>query len=271
MALPLLHRRITLGWLGGLAASPFGLAQTPKMPFRMAVSDNYAPFYLVENGRARGIVIDILSEVVGKQMGIPIEFEAYPWARAQFMVEKSGYDALCTIANPNRLTYTVASDEPVLINNFHLFVHKDNRLLPDLRKVSAIDGLAALNPKAISYLGSGWSVNNLPGVELNLVGNFETVMRMLLARRADIMIDGESNVKNWLASHKDDLGRSNSEEIVMLPHIYAATRFDLLVSKKSAYLGMLPEFNVRMKAFRKADGYRKIFQSYGIRLELQRV
>lgn len=265
--MPMRHsRRIFLGALGALAASSYGIAQTVKMPFRMAVSDNYAPFYLVENGKAGGIIIDILSEVIGRQMGIPIVFESYPWARAQLMVENEGLDALCTIATPNRLVYTVASDEAVLTNNFHLFVRKDSSLLPDLLKVNSIEALSALHPKAVSYLGSVWSTNNLPGIELILAGNFETVMRMLLARRADILIDGELVVQNWLATHRDDLGQLTSEEVVMLPKVYDATQFNLLVNKKSKHLGMLAEFNVRMKAFRQSAAYRKIFQSYGINL-----
>lgn len=232
----------------------------------MSVSDTYAPFYLVDNGKVGGIVIDILNEVIGVQMGIPIEFEAYPWARAQMMVEKEGRDALCTIATPTRLAYTVASDEPVLINNFHLFVHKDNRLLPELRKVTSVEALTKLQPTAISYLGSSWAPTHLSGIELTLAGNFENVMRMLLARRADITIDGEYNVQHWLANHKDDLGRANSEEMVMLPTVYDSTQFNLLINKKSDYLSMLPEFNMRMKAFRQTAKYRKIFKSYGIDL-----
>lgn len=262
-------RRLALGCLGALAVAPLCQAQAVRKPFRMAVSDNYAPFYLVENRRVGGIVIDILREVIGKQMGLPIEFEAYPWARAQMMVEEQGFDALCTIATPNRLVYTVASDEPVLVQDFHLFVHKDNRLLADLRKVGSLAELTALHPTAVSYLGSGWSTNHLAGIELTLAGNFESVLRMLLARRADIMIDNEFPVQNWLATHKDDQGRPASESIVMLPKIYDASRFNLLVSKKSAYLGMLAEFNLRMKAFRKTAAYRQIFQSYGISLSAQ--
>lgn len=259
-------RRIFLGGVVTLAACPYGIAQTANTHFRMAVSDNYPPFYLVENGKAAGIVIDILNEVIGRQMGVPIVFESFPWARAQLMVEKQGFDALCTIATPDRLVYTVASDESVLTNNFHLFVRKDNPLLPDLLKVDSIDALAALHPKAVSYLGSGWSSNRLSGIELIVAGNFDNVMQMLLARRADILIDGEFNVKNWLATHRDDLGKLTSEEIVMLPKIYEATQFNLLVNKKSKHLGMLAEFNVRMKAFRQSAAYRKIFQSYGISL-----
>jgi polar amino acid transport system substrate-binding protein len=257
------NRRDILLGVGGLFVSPLSLAEAVKTPFRIAVSDNYPPFYVVEEGRVGGISVDILRYVVEKQMGIPIAFEAFPWARAQMMVQKNGFDALCTIATPNRLTYTVASVEPVLINNYHLFAHKDNRLLPELRKVTSIKELRELHLTALSYLGSGWSSEHLIDIKLTLAGSFENVMQMLLARRADIMIDGEYNVQNWLSSHKAK-GNLNSEDIVMLPHVYDATKFDLLVSKKSGYVGMLPEFNIAMKTFRKTAGYRKIFENYGI-------
>jgi polar amino acid transport system substrate-binding protein len=257
-------RRDILGSIGALAFSSLSVAQTEKKPFRMAVSDNYAPFYRVEDGQVRGVVFDILSEVIGKQMGVPIVFEPYPWARAQVMVEKNGCDALCTIATPHRLAYTLSSDEAVLTNAFRLFVRKDHKLLPELRKVDSLESLLALRPTVVSYLGSGWSGSNLAGMAVTLASNFDSMMLMLLAGRADIVIDGEFNVQNWLATYKGDLGRLNLQDVVMLPKVYDATKFNLLVSKQSAYVSMLPEFNFRMKSFRKTAGYRSIFQSYGI-------
>lgn len=256
-------RRRALVWMGGWAASSLCPAQSAQAPFRMAVSNNYAPFYFVENDRIRGIAVDILDEVIRKQMGMALAFEAFPWARAQMMVQRYEFDAMCTIATPERLAYTVASDEPVLINNFHLFVHKDNPLLPALRRVRSLAGLLALRPTAISYAGSGWSKANLSGIELVLTGTFDNVMRMLMARRADIVVDGEYNVRYWLASHPEDAGALNAADIVMLPLVYEATRFTLLVGKTSPHVGMLPEFNARMKHFRTTPAYRQIFQSYG--------
>lgn len=252
----------TAGWL---VSGGFG-AQAADVPFRMAVSESYAPFYFVENGRVRGIAVDILDAIIRKQMGKRLEFHAFPWARAQMMVQRDGFDALCTIATPERLGYTVASDEAVLTDSQRLFVHKDNPLLPQLRKVRTLAELLALKPRAISYLGSGWAKAKLAETDLVLAGNFDNVMRMMLARRADIMIDGEFNVRYWLASPPDDLGHLNPADLVMMPMVYESSRFVLLVSKQSAHLGMLPEFDARMKRFRSSAEYRQIFQSYGVGL-----
>jgi polar amino acid transport system substrate-binding protein len=193
-------------------------------------------------------------------MGIPVSFDAFPWARAQLVVEREGYDALCTIATPNRLEYTVRSSEPVLTNDYCLFARKDSPLFSQLKAATSIEDLLKLNPRVITYLGSGWSTAHLVGFEMEIVGNLDNVMRMLIARRADILIDGRVNIRHWLATHASEEGAS---EVTMLPTVYDTTRFDLLVRKKSEHLAWLPEFNARMKAFRKTPAYRRMLQAYG--------
>lgn len=267
MALGLNRRQYVLHGIGALAgATAWAQSSSARRPLRLAVSDNYAPLYMLDNGRASGLVVDILRTVLQRQMGLMVEIDPFPWARAQMLVQRGEYDALCTIPTPERLQYTVASAEAVLVNNFRLFVHRDNPLLPQLRQVRSLPELLALKPSAVSYSGSGWSKANLSSIGVVLTGTFDNVMRLLLARRADIVIDGEVNVMHWLATHPEDLGRFNTADIIMLPLVYEATHFALLVAKDSPHVGLLPEFNVRMKAFRASAEYRQILQAYGVHL-----
>lgn len=260
-------RRLVLACLAGAPLMPLWAAAPGKPVFRIALSDTYAPYSFLEYGQLKGIVVEILQTVLAQQMGLTVQFEGYPWARAQLMVERDGLDALCTIATPARLQYTVNSTEPVLVNNFHLFVHRSNPLLPALRKVKTLAELKLLKPLVISYTGAGWATANMADFDLQMYGNFDNMMNKLLARRGDIVVDGEHNVKSWLTANTGKLAHTDVNDILMLPQVYASTEFDLLVSKTSPYLGILDEFNTRMKAFRKTPAYAAIFKAYGVHLE----
>jgi len=84
-----------------------------------------------------GIVIDILREVIGKQYGHPHQnCKPSPGPRAQicWSKERALSMACAPSQHPNDWSLTVASQEPVLANNFRRFVRQDNPLFAGVAK-----------------------------------------------------------------------------------------------------------------------------------------
>lgn len=230
-------------------------------PLRMAYFETYSPLSFRPDGAMlRGILPDIIGEVVSR-MGMSVEHTGYPWARAQLLVRNGDQDAICTIATPERLEYCVAAQEPVVSAPRRVFARADCPLLPKLRQARTLDALRALNPVVVSYAGNGWAKANLEGsfkIESGI--NFETALKMLVARRGDVMIDNALTMQYSLQRTE------GATDVVMLPTDLEVSQFQLLISRKSQHLAMLPAFDVALRQFKKTPGYQKVFQTYGIQL-----
>ncbi len=158
-------------------------------PLRMAYFETYSPLSFGQDGRLRGILLDVIQEVAGRRLGLVVEHTGYPWNRAQALVQTGEQDAICTIATPERLEYAVAAQEPVVSAPRRIFVHKNNAMLPKLQKLRNLDELRTLDPAVISYQGNGWAKSNLGHFKVDNARNFESAIKMLLANRGDVMVD----------------------------------------------------------------------------------
>ena len=252
------NRRIFLQAAAAGALLPAGLAHAAA-PLRMAYFETYSPLSFRPDGAAlRGILTDAIGEVASR-MGMAVENTGYPWARAQLLVKNGEQDAICTIATPDRLEYAVAASEPVVSAPRRVFARADCPLLPKLRQARTLDELRALNPVVVSYAGNGWAKTNLEGsfrIESGI--NFETALKMLVARRGDVMIDNALTMQYSLQR------TDGAADVVMLPADLEVSHFQLLLSKKSQHLAMLPGFDVAMRQFKRTPAYLKIFQAYGV-------
>ena len=107
-----------------LAATAWGLpcAALASEPFRLAYFETYSPLSFTEAGGIKGILVDVLDEVIGNRMGLLRTHEGFPWPRAQSLVQRGERDAICTIATPQRLEYALAAHEPVVSAPTCIFV-----------------------------------------------------------------------------------------------------------------------------------------------------
>lgn len=245
----LLQAAATVGWLPALGHA--------AAPFRMAYFETYSPLSFRIDGNLRGILPDTIGEVMAK-IGIPVEHTGFPWARAQLLTQSGEQDAICTIATPERLEYAAAASEPVVSAPVRIFAHPATPLLPKLRQVKTLDELRALNPTVISYAGNGWAKANLVDFKIDNAINFETALKMLVAKRGDVMLDNALTMQFSL--NRTEGGSS----ILMQPNDLYVSHFQLLVSKKSAHLGALAAFDAALKQFKRTPAYQRIFQTYGI-------
>ena len=258
--LPALNRRHLLQAAAGsvgFALAP-GLRAQPPAPWRMAYFETYSPLSFRMDGALRGILPDVIGAVLTR-MGQTVEHTGYPWARAQLLTQNGEQDAICTIATPERLEYAMAAQEPVVSAPRRIFVRNDHPLLPQLRQVKTLADLRALNPTVVSYAGNGWSKANLQDFKLESGINFETALKMLIARRGDVFIDNALTMQYSLQRTE------GGSAVLMLPQAdLEVSQFQLLVSKKSSHLASLAAFDAALRQFKRTPAYPKIFQTYGI-------
>lgn len=250
------------GWAAALVAAGWPLHPTVAAlaPLRLAYFETYSPLSYVEGGALKGILVDLLNEVLGKRLGQPLQHEGYPWPRAQALVQRGECDAICSIATPERLAYAVAAEEPVLSAPTCIFVRADHPQLPALAQARNLEELRALKPAVLSYSANGWAKSRLSEFNVQWGGDFNSALKMLLARRGDIMVE------NALVMQHSLKRLSGGELIRMLPNRMDQANFQLMIGKLSPHLGLLPEFSKAMAQFKTTPAYVEIFRRHGAQL-----
>jgi len=251
--------RATAAGLGGLGDGEAFSAPSPDA-FRLAYFETYSPMSFRDGDRLRGILVEILHAVLVDRLGLVCREEGFPWARAQQRVERGESDAICTVATPQRLAYSVAVDEPILTVPNRIFVRADNPMLPALAKVRNLDELRALNPSILSYSANGWAKARLQDFDVTWGGDFNSAMKMLVARRGDIMVENALTMVYTLQR------TPGGDAVRMLPTAMDQASFQLLISKRSPHLNRRDEISRAIRQFKLAPPYADIFQQYGVPL-----
>lgn len=93
------------------------------------VTLQYPPYEYQENGKNKGIVVEIINEVF-KRMDQPINITLYPWARALNMVKTGKADAIFTaFKNNEREVFADYSKEVLMPQTISLFSLKNKNIM----------------------------------------------------------------------------------------------------------------------------------------------
>lgn len=243
-------RRHCLALLAGLGlVTPRLLPAAPLPPLSLVYFDSFAPFSQRQSdGSMSGIFIDIMNELLGRRLGLPLRHEGYPWARAQQMVRNGEADGFVTVPTEERLAYTVASQEWVTQGRFTMFVRRDAAALRErLDKAQGVDALRGL--KLGSYLGNGWVKSRFADKDwdVSYSSSRSHALRMLAARRFDVLVDSSNATQAALKAIGLDA------EIVELTPVLESSETRLMLSRSSPHVGRLPQIDAALRRM-KADG-----------------
>ena len=242
---------------GGLpAASPARAAAE----FGMAYFETYSPLSFVDHGTLRGVLVDTLEAVLVGRLGIPTRHEGFPWPRAQRLVEAGERDAICTIATPERLAYAEAVTEPVVSVPTCIFVRADNPRADEFARARDLAELQAMKPSVVSYSANGWAKARLKDFDITGGGDFNSAIKMLIARRADVMIENVLVMSYILAR------TPGGDAIRLLRNRMDQADFQLLISRKSAFLERRIDIGRALQQYKATPAYAAVFQAYGVPL-----
>ncbi|MDN3919511.1 substrate-binding periplasmic protein [Roseateles violae] len=244
-------------WALGAALTLEARAETAP-PFRIAYFETYSPLSFTEAGAIKGILVDVLDEVIHRRLGLPRSHEGFPWPRAQALVQRGERDAICTIATPARLAYAQAAEEPVVTAPTTVFVRADHPRLAAFSAARDLAELRELQPSVLSYAANGWARERLGGFNVLWGNDFQSSLKMLVARRGDLMIENALTMQYSLRR------LTGGDEIRMLPNRMDQAHFQLLVSRASAHLPMLPDFSRALRRFKQGPEYGEVFRRYGV-------
>ncbi len=165
-----------------------------KPPLKIVTLQDFKPFIWCENHLAKGIDIDIVTELFAR-VAHPFTIECMPWKRALTNVEIGTADALFSAyKTTEREAFATFLQHPLHTSVFNAFTHSGNPL--------NYQQTADLYGKRIG-ITSGYSVNpefDQAKVEqkftVSETKSTEAGIRMLLMDRIDVYINGKTVVLN---------------------------------------------------------------------------
>lgn len=209
-----------------------------------------------EKGEMEGIFIDIANAVLGKEMGITLIHEGYPWARAQNLVKNGEADAFITVPTAIRKEYTISSAEPFLLSPITIFINKYNPKYEDIKKVKSVKDLKTFD--ILDYLGNGWGDEKLKDYKRIKAVDLKSAFFMLENGRGDLIATDNLVAKYVLSSMKT----SNNNGTVELPIILDSVAMSLCISKKSPFKNIISGFDKKIVEFRKKGEIELILKKY---------
>lgn len=222
---------------------------------KMTYFNNFPPFsWAAEDGTMKGILVDVMDEIAGSEMGISLSHEGFPWARAQQMVKEGDADGFVTVPTPSRQEYTNVGKEDVIMSKMVIFVKKGSSKSEEIRAAKGLSDLKELS--VIDYVGNGWGDRNLEGFKRHLAPKMDNVFQMLVGDRGDLCIT--DSVVGWYTLKQLGL----QDQVEEMPLILDQVPFVLCVGKGSKLSDITENFDARLRTARETGKLQKIYDKY---------
>lgn len=222
----------------GLLLTGLLLLSTPSLasPLKLAYAENWPPYsYPDAEGKAQGILVELMDSLLAKQMGLEVQHHLLPWKRAQKQVEMGQYDAYMAVPTADRLAFANRSQHVLYWLKVKAFLSRKSPRIGEL--TAMINPLNAQQLDCIVLLGdrSSNEIAAQHNKQCNSVDSVPQALKMLAAGRADLFIHAEA-VANDLITRMD-----LADQLFEHPIVLRQQQSVLLVSKGSSFTGWLLE------------------------------
>lgn len=246
----LARRSLVLGALAGLAlpahAGPREL---------LVVGAHFSRVYERADGQFSGMGPEILRSIAA-QLGQPLHFDLFPWARAQSMVAQAQADLLVgPYKSPERLALFSFCERPFYVDEM-LFYARANA-------VFEWDGsYAALREKRIVAI-NGWAYGDefdagRKLMNISLTNSVEAALAMLAYGRVDLFATNRRNTEPVIPLLALD------GKVAPLNRIIAAQRGYFAFPKRPEYEATLERFDRAFNAYVDAGELRKLGRRFNV-------
>ena len=199
--------------------------------FKIVYAQSWAP---ISNGPAEtvtGILPNLMDVIIQDRMGITVQRQGLPWARAQQAVKTGDADAFITTPTSTRLEFTRRSLGVVFPVRYQPIVRagsEEEQILQDEEDIT--DRLSS--KRYCDVLGNGWAKKFYADLQISYdeTPTLDICLKHLIEGRTDIIIHATNVTKSFITK----MGIANKVKI--LPVIMSSSpQFPLLLSKNSAF------------------------------------
>jgi polar amino acid transport system substrate-binding protein len=209
--------------------------------------DTWTPFTYFENGKAKGITVDILRKIASK-LNYEIEFKQIPWSRALKMMHTGEIDAMGNLAHSKeRDTFMTFIRPPYYKHKINFYkLKKDTFEInkhEDLYKYTILVGLDYVYfPK----FDNDTNINKIAISNRNYKNDKKTaeeiMLKMLFNGRVKVIIGNDGRMDYLIKK------LNYEKDIEKLKYVYDKDDFAYIgISKKSPFIKDIAKINEAMK------------------------
>lgn len=145
------------------------------------------------------------------------------------MIEHGEADFIMTIPTERRLAYSTYIPTPIWIKQYRIVMLTDNPKKSIIELIDSRESLTASKLLVLSYLGNNWSKERLEDIGVSVINapTVDGMYNMLLAKRADILVEDTVLAQTYINTHK------LQDRLVITSGIIDESPFHILLSKKS--------------------------------------
>lgn len=239
-----LRRALVLGALAGAALPARGGARE-----LLVVGAHFARVYERANDQFSGMGPEILRSIA-PQLGQPLHFDLFPWARAQSMVAQAQADLLVgPYKSPERQLLFAFSERPFYVDQMVFFARAN--------AVFDWDGdFAALRDKRIVAI-NGWAYGDefdaaRSSLSISLTNSVEAALAMLAVGRVDLFATNRRNTEPVIPL------QALEGKVAPLGRIISLQRGYFAFPKRPEYEPVLERFDRAFNAYVDAGELRKL-------------
>lgn len=220
---------------------------------RVVYAEQYRPYSWEEGVGATGLEVELAEELFRRRLGLEIKHQVLPWARAQAEVASGNADFFFASATPERQQFSLAVGEALIQWHASAFVRKSDvdTLTP---RALGIDMLC--NEKTGVVRGNSWAKRHLSCASLTTSTSPQTLIRMLLMKRTDVIVDDGLVVRDLARQMKVE------QDLHEIPIHEGAASIQLRIGHKSKYQDLIPKLTNAMTAMRADRTLQRIVSRY---------
>ncbi len=232
-----------------------------KGTIKIAYYESYFPFSYVENGKVKGLFIDIANYILEEKMHYKIISEAFPWERAQDYVKKGELDSHITLKTKERSEFLLFNNTPIFISQTVILYSINNPKKKEIEKIKSKNDLKKFIIN--DYIGNQYTKSNFPiseGFNIESSSNIEISLKKLSANRGDIVFISLSKVmQNEFKEKMKSLKTKIIKFVNDNPKYYLALRKNYHNSQE-----IINEFDNELVKAKESGELNKFFKKYNI-------
>jgi polar amino acid transport system substrate-binding protein len=256
-----MHSHDDLPESGARRALVLGALAAAALPLQAGVREllvagaHFSRIYERENGEFLGMGPEIL-RAIAPQLGQPLHFDLFPWARAQSMVAQGQADLLVgPYKSPERLLQFWFSERPFYVDDMLFYVRVDSLFEWDGQYRS-------LHGKRVVAI-NGWAYGDefdaaRAGLSLSLTNSVESGLAMLAHGRVDLFATNRRNTEPVLPL------LALEGKVLPLGRRIAGQRGYFAFPKRPEYLPVLARFDRAFNAYVDAGELRKLGRRFNV-------
>lgn len=167
---------------------------TPHAQHLRLVTDHQPPYVVIDaSGNIGGTVTDLVRKVLDT-MGVPYEIKAYPWKRAQIMVQRGEADGFFAASQSEKRDLSLTFSTPLAAQRWVWALSKDCPLEPGTALFHAeahVSSFKGANMQAWLE-ANGFRTTLVPPVD------YHSLISLLLAGRIDAALGGHLGITHEL-------------------------------------------------------------------------